>query len=365
MTLHTAVSSTAIRAHVRHGRLLAADELWTLLHCKSSAEITEFLKGTEAYAVPLQFLDSSTAHRGNLEKQLRSSLLKEAEFFVSGLEGARRKFFADWLGWFETEQLKRIFRFVRSRHIDEQTLRYKLTPLPCSELDYDALAGCKSYSGLLAALEKSRYADAVRQPLQRLEAGETDSVLELETALDHFTEVSVFNDLSALDKTESKYLTPLFGSRIDLLNLYILHRCLLYYDLPPDEIQAALIPAHYKVTPADLSFMASSPPETYRKYLRERFPYYSAVFAETREQSERELRLEMRIRRFNNASAAKIFRKGVPGFHTTVCYFTLKLHEIEDLIRITESVDSGLSPQLAAEHLIKPVADGGDFVWQL
>ena len=351
----------AIRAHVRYSRMLSADDCWTMLNLKSTAEITEFLKGTSAYEKPLETTISATAHRNDLEKALRSALLEEAGIFMSKLNaGARRKFFMDWMSWFETEHLKNIFRWMKTGHIDKS----ELIKIPGSDIVYEDLLKCTSYSELLDALRPTKYYRPLKDEFRKLTGHEADSLFGLETALDHFVEAQVMYDLADLNEEERALLTPLFGSRIDLTNLYTLHRCKWYYNMLTEEILSMLIPASWKVKPKDIKIMANAPSRDERYvYFKEHFPVYGQLFDMTRHKPDRELQLETLIRRYNYFEAQKLFKKGPPGFHTCVSYFMLKLHEIEDIVRIVEDVRYKHDPHVAAKYLIRPI-EGRGFGWQ-
>jgi len=360
------VIAMGVRSHVLYSHLLSADECWTLLNLKSTAEITEFLKGTDGYKDHLALLISATAHRIDLENAVRSAVLSEAEVFLTYLSaGPRRKFFADWLCWFESEHLKNIFRWIRSRRVDRDTMRSRLFHVPGSTLPYEKLLNSNNYSDLLEALRNTKYYAPLRDVVKHLIKGEDTSLFSTELAIDNFVETELYNDLKNLQEDERATLTPIFGTRIDLLNLCNFHRCMWYYNMILEETLTRMLPVKYKVQTQDLRDMAKGTTwEDRFTRLASKFPVYAKIFTDALQQPDAELILETSIRQFNYVQSIRAFKKGTPGFHTAISYFLLKLHEVEDIIRIIEDVRYGVEPHVAARYLIRPIISGGETSWQ-
>lgn len=361
---HGSATAIGVKGHVLYSKLLKPDEYWALLNLNSTSEIAAFLKQTEGYKDQLELLLPTKVHRIDLENSVRSSILSEAESFLFYLQGPWRRFFIDWLAWFEAEQLKSIFRWMHSKRLDRDIMRQRLFRIPGSVLPYETLLNCRDYKEMLEALVDTKYAAVLREPVRRLLNGE-NSLFSLELAIDHMVETTLWEDIQKLPADERTVLEPLFGSRIDLLNLYNFHRCMLYYNMTIEETISRMLPVKHKVKTYHLRAMAKGANWEERiAIMEELFPAYGKIFREALENDDKELALEMAIKRFNYLKALSILRNGVPGFHTAIAYFVLKDHEVTDIIRMVEDVRYDYDRRTAVQYLIRPIINGGESAWQ-
>jgi V/A-type H+-transporting ATPase subunit C len=353
-----------VKSHVLFSQLLNANEYWALLNLKSTGEIADFLKQMEGYKEHLETLPPLKVHRIDIENAVRSSILSDAEVFLSYLSGPRQQFFIDWFSRYESESLKSIFRWIRSKRLDRDEMRNRLFSIPGSKISYEALLKCRNYEEALEALRGTKYYNIVCEPVKRLLEGE-ESLFSLELAIDNLAETELYNDLKNLPAQDQKLLEPLFGSQIDLLNLYHFHRCNWYYHMTLEETLSRMLPVKYKVKTHHLREMAKGATwEEKLDRLEASFPVYANIFREALKKQDKELSLEMSIRRYNYLKALSIFHRGAPGFHTAMSYFVLKSHEVDDVIRIIEDVRYDYERRTAAAYLVKPIISGGEQIWQ-
>ena len=319
-------TAIGVKSHVLFSKLLTSDEYWALLNLNSISEIADFLKQTEGYKEHMETLPPAKVHRVDLENAVRSSILSEATSFLYYLSGPRRHLFTNWLGWYEAEHLKSIFRWIRTKRLDRDEMRKRLFIVPGSKLSYGLLLNSRDYNEVLEALKDTPYYKVLTEPVKRLINGD-ESLFSLELAIDNLVETSLYNDLKNLPKDEQKLLEPLFGTRIDLLNLYHFHRCVWYYHMTLEETLSRMLPVKYKVKTHHLRDMSKRTTWEERiNRLEDSFPVYAGIFRSALEQEDRELALEMSIKRYNYLKALAIFQKGPPGFHTAISYFVLKSH---------------------------------------
>lgn len=362
-TSGTAIT-VGVKSHVLYSRLLTAEDYWYLLSFKTTTEIAEFLKAQEGYRLRLSTLPRTKVNRINLENAVRSEIFEEASSFFKYLSGIRREVFVDWLGWYEAEQLKNIFRWIRSRRLERSEIRARTFDIPGSNLPYDNLLNCRNYEEALDLLNNTKYYNVLKEPVKRLHKGET-SLFALETAIDYLNESELDKDLHLLPKAEKKFLLPMFKSRIDLYNLYYLHRCIRYYNMTTEEALSRMPPIKYTVKMEHLREIAKAGEWDARLDVMEKyFPAYAKLFRDAWEKENKELALEASIKRDNYNQALDIFKKETPGYYTALCYFILKSHEIDDIIRMIEDVRYGYNVKFAASYLIRPIISGGERAWQ-
>lgn len=357
-------AALGVKAHVLYSRLLRADEYWALLGLKSTAEIAAFLKQTESYKKRLESLVPVNVHRTDLENAVRSAFLTEAESFLFYLRGFWRDFFTDWLSRHEAEQLKSIFRWIRSKRLTRDEMKNRLYCVPGSTLPYEALLNCRDYEGALEALAPTPYFGILREPVRRLANGEK-SLFALESAIDNFVETRLCADIEKLPAFERSKLEPLFGERLDLLNLYYLHRCLCYYNMSAEEAISRVLSVKYKVETKHLLALAECGGIEERAALTEKlFPHYGKIFSAALRKGDAELALDMSIERHVYLKALTLMKTGVPSFYTAVAYFMLRTYEAADVIRIAECVRYGSDRGEAVKYLIRPILNGGERTWQ-
>lgn len=355
----------AVRSKVRHSEMLTESDCWTMLKLKSTAEITEFLKGTKAYGQSLDFLVPSTTHRGLLESALNAAILDEASILMSNLNtGPRRHFFADLMLRFEADHLKNLLRRIHNNDLQRDIMYTYLAHIPSSDLPYDRLDTCHDYASLLNALKGTRYEVPLRKPVMKLISGETTSLFETETVIDQLTESSIYYDLQTLEKTERDILTPFVGTRIDSYNIYNIHRCRWYYNMTTDEIMSMLLPVFYRAKKKDLRALAEAKDRAERmEILSTRFPEYAKLYDSTYKLDDAELMLEVYMLRKAYMSAKKLYSAQPVGFYTAIGYFMIKRYEVRDITKIVELVRYHVDPQVAAKYLVMPVLNGGADSW--
>lgn len=364
-SLHGENAAMGVKARVHYSRLLKAHEYEALLACTSVGEITDILQQTEAYESPLRGIPPSQVHRVDLETAVRQSILREAEVFMHYLNGAREKFFVDWLSWYEAENLKSIFRWILSGRLDRHEMDKRLFNIPGSAISYERLLDCQTYGDVLYALRGTKYYESIKAPVRRLEQGEK-SLFALELAIDNLCEQNLFNDFEELPSSEAKLLMTYYGARVDLLNLYNFHRCMRYYNLSLEETLSRMLPVKRFIQVKHLREMSRAGTDwrDRLKPIEDIFPKYTKVFMDSLGEDDNELMLEMSIKRFLHDRAVKIFSSGRPGFHTVMGYFSIKSYEIDDIIRIIEDVRYGYEARIAKRYMIRPLIGGGEPKWQ-
>jgi V/A-type H+-transporting ATPase subunit C len=296
---------------------------------------------------------------------VKSSLISQAENFLTHFSDTRKKFFRVWFAWYEAENMKSIFRYIRAGRTERDDLRRRLYPIGISKVSFESMILAKDFSEVADVLRGSRFYKVLAEPLHRLATGKDISIFPLEMALDTFVELTLFKAMNKLAPVERKSLLPIFGTRIDLYNLYILYRAMVFYDMTPEETLNRLLPVRYKISFSVLREAVRF--ETFDMavdMLKARFPAYAQLITEASGNDEPQLALERNIKRYIYMQAHKVFDSGSPGFHTAVSYFILREFEISDITRVIEGVRYGYDRRKAAMCLVTPVVSGGESEWQ-
>ncbi len=356
--------SVGVKAHVLYSRLLSADDYWSLLGSDTVGEIADKLRSREGYRESLSKLPQEV-HRYDLEAAIKTSLLEQAKTFLIHFSNPRDGFFRAWVAWYEAENLKSIFRHVAAGRVDRDELRRRLYAIPGTKVAYDNVLSARDFAEMSDALRGTPYYKVIVDPMKRLVTGEEKTLFPLEMAVDSFVELLLYRWMRKLEPYERKMLLPIFGSRIDLMNIYILYRALVFYNMTPEETLNRLLPVRHKIS---LKFLREAVRiESYdamAEMLKANFPEYAEVLIGTLKQDEPQLALERNIKRYIYTQAMRVFGRGSPGFHTAMSYFVIKEYEIEDLVHIIEDVRYGYDRRHAAVYLIKQILTGGETEWQ-
>ena len=356
--------AVGVKAHVLYSRLLPDDDYWDLLSSDTVPEIKEKLMST-AYGEFFETIPAET-HRHDLESAIHNTLISQAEGFLVHMSSPRDKFFKTLMYQYEADGLKSVFRHMTSGRGDREKLRRRLNAPKHSMISYDNILSARDFSEVSDVLRNTPYYRSLAEPLKRLHSGEQRGLFPLEMALDMFVELSLNKALKKLETDERNRLLPIFGVRVDLYNLYILYRALVYYNLTPEEMLNRLLPARYRVTMPILRELArADSPTRLTEMLKGRFPAYAEIISSALGDENPELALESKIKRYIYNQAKRVFDNAPPGFHTAVGYYILKQFEITDLTRIIEYVRYAHDRRSAAVYLTKPIAAaGGEREWQ-
>jgi V/A-type H+-transporting ATPase subunit C len=356
--------AVGVKAHVLYSRLLLDDDYWDLLSSDTVPEIKEKLMST-AYGEFFETIPAET-HRHDLESAIHDTLISQGESFLFHMSSPRDKFFKTLIYQYEADGLKSVFRHMASGRGDREKLRKRLNVSKHSMVSYDNILSARDFSEVSDVLRNTPYYRSMADPLKRLHSGEERSLFPLEMALDMFVESSRNKALKKLEPDERNRLLPIFGTRADLYNLYILYRAFVYYNLTPEETLNRLLPARYRVTMPILRELARAETGSrLTEMLKGRFPAYAELISSALDDENPELALESKIKRYVYAQAKHVFDNGPPGFHTAVGYYILKQFEITDLTRIIEYVRYAHDRRSAAAYLTKPIAAaGGEREWQ-
>lgn len=355
--------SIGVKARVLYSRLLSEGDYLAILDSETVSQALEKLKST-AYGELLVSL-TSESHRHEIEAAVKATLISHAESFMVHLGNPRNKLFKAWFSLYEAENLKSIFRNIMSGRTSKDDLRRRLYPITATKISFEKVLLAKSFSDVAEILRDTHFYGVLAEPLRSLASGEERSLFPLEMALDAFVESAIFKALHEFEPAERAVLMPIFGTRVDLHNLYTLYRAMLFYDLTPEETLNRLLPVRYRISVAALrEAVRFKTFDVLRAFIKERFPVYSPLLEEVRGDEEAQLLIERNFKRYIYMQAHKIFVTGSPDFHTAIAYFILRNSEIADITRVIESVRYGYDRRKAAAYLVTPVVSGGESEWR-
>lgn len=223
---------------------------------ESVAEAVRYLKRFPPYGEIFQGVDEEDLHRGLIEQRLNLSQYRDFAKLYKFADIKQRHFLDLYFMHYEIFILKTCLRNAAGRREERQDLSlFEDFFKRHSSLDLIALSQSKSMEEFISSLKGSPYYGSLNAMLQKGKV----TLPACETALDMLYFRAMWKIKNKyLPKKEQKIMTQCFGARMDMLNLQWLCRAKKYYDLPPGEIYACLIPIQLHLTRKEISFMAEA-----------------------------------------------------------------------------------------------------------
>ncbi len=236
-------SSNAILAKARamYGKCLSEKDYRQLLDCKTVSEIAAYLKAQTNYGFALTGLDENDVHRGQLEPILRQNIYYDV-FALSRYASDKSMVFAEFIiSNMEIQQIIRCLTLINIGKPDEYIYSVPLSLDKFTKISLEKLANARSYDDILAVLKGSKYYSVLQKFKPR--EGERINISELELELNSQNYAKIIESVSgSRNKKDSRELSDLFNSILDVKNMATIIRLKKYYKLPAEKIKPMLIP---------------------------------------------------------------------------------------------------------------------------
>jgi len=349
------------RSHVLYARLLKDEEMWRILMCDDVHEIVDQLARIPGYSDAVKFIRSEEISRVQLETRLKLIPLQQTQIFLKLMRGKYRYFLLSWIGRYEAATLKRILRYILTKHGNRENIRKWLLSLGDTTIPFELLISSRDFTDAFEALKGTIYEKPLKEPLKRLASGE-ENLFYAETAIDIMTVMNLFKAAKALPGLNRYRVLKIIGLYIDLLNVMWIYRGIRYYDMTPEQRLARLLPCHYKFSRSVLRSLARAVDiNEFWDLLRS--TVYGSLFEDSALESE--IIFERDCRRAVRKAAHQVFRAGKPDFSSVIAYLTLLEYEINDLCTIIEDVRYDYDRRQAALYLVRPLIPEGEIRWPL
>lgn len=246
--------TTKVRAMESH--LITDSQFREMSGLETVLEAVEYLRRLPTYRGLFQDLEDEELHRGAIEQRLILSLYQDFAKLYRFSNLSQRKFLDLYFMHFEIGILKKCFRNSMGQNklsIDLSVFRDFFAKH--SKLDLIKLSSSSDLHEFIANLEGSPYYDI----LSHLDDQETPTLFDYEVHLDLLYFRTIWKVMGKyLSNAEKELLTRCFGSKLDLLNIQWIYRSKKYYNLPPADIYALLIPVNYHLKKEQITKMAET-----------------------------------------------------------------------------------------------------------
>jgi len=184
----------------------------------------------------------------SLEARLVAILLDEARILLRPLAGDARRFLLYLIGRFEVSNVKSLIRAKMAGESATATAGRLLDLGDFTHLDAESLMHAEDVTELLRRLERSRYAEIVRNA--RLAFEESHDPFILDATLDRAYYDGLVRRGRAIEAEAGPAFARLMADLIDRINLVWLLRYRFNYGLPPAQVYYLLPGPGYRLTPS-------------------------------------------------------------------------------------------------------------------
>ena len=334
-----AYSALATKVKAMKSHLISENQYRELAAADSVTNSVEYLKRQPSYADILSSTEAGELHRGALEELLLQSKYADFSKLYRFSNLSQRKFLDLYFMHYEIAILKRCIRSIMGhRSLDLNLDQFQDFFEKHSRLDLIRLTASKSLEEFTGSLAGSPYSEV----LAHLTSQDNLTMFDYEMNLDLIYLKNMWKVTRKSTKgSERDSLQRCFGSRLDLLNIQWIYRCIKFYHMSPDDICALLIPISYRLKPDQVRKLAEcSTLDEFWNCLANTH-YGNLSFLEIGEQPNPEALSEAILNQAHQITA----QKDPYSIASINSYLYFKELEINRIINIIESIRYGLNSQ--------------------
>lgn len=314
---------------------------------ESVSDAVGYLNRIPSYAAIFGSFEEEHLHRGMIEQRLTLSLYDDFAKLYRFSSISQRKFLDLYFMHYEIAILKKCLRNA----LDHQNFDFDLSAFQDffdkhSKLDIIKLSSCGSLQELITELEGSPYSEL----LSHLSDKGEPTLFDYEMNLDLMYFKAVWKLKSKmLTRNETKILSQCFGSKLDMLNIQWIYRSKKYYNIPPADIYALLIPVYYRLKTGDITRMAEAGSlEEFYSALQDTF-YGSLELTDLNEKPDLEELYEKVLNRIHRITS----QRDPYSMAVLNSYLYYKELEIHKIITVIESIRYGIRADVICSYVIK------------
>ena len=254
---------TKIRAMEKH--LISDDEFREIVSLPSVPAIEAYLMKNPRYAEEFRGFPAEEIHRGVLESILGCTVFRDYVKIFHFCSTEQRKFLRKYVRRYEIRLLKKCLSFVCQGNTPKDSMfaygdffdRY-------TSLDTKSLSACTSIADLLHAIRDTEYAPV----LGRISETPDPQLFDYATALDMYHFRTGWKDLAKIVPKDSlEAVTAGYGTKMDMLNLWYIHRARVWYQLSEAETYRIILPVHYRLRKEEIAALIAA--DTEEKFAQE------------------------------------------------------------------------------------------------
>ncbi|MDR0469969.1 MAG: V-type ATPase subunit [Peptococcaceae bacterium] len=335
---------SAAKVRTLYGQCLTAEDFRRMASMKSIPEVTAFLESHPAWHHELAGLDPAGTHRRQLEDILRRGMLNEHLRIYNFMSSSGAELYEEPILRIEQEEILSCYSSIRAGKAGAYTPKLPDALRKQSKIDFSALSACSSWASLLSAVSKTDFYPM----LSRLRIPESGLpwYASVEWAMQTYVFTRLFNTAKKLAGGDAgRTMEAYAGTQVDLINISRVMRIKNYFPEAYHEYIDLLLPFSGKVSTAFLRDLYNAPDEAAAYRILLRSPY-KKIFAKTKYRYTEEYYFH-----YLYDFSKRMLRTPVPSAFTVIAYLNLKEIEVQNIIKVTECVRYGKTPESAGVYL--------------
>lgn len=313
------------------------------MDCVSSA--VEYLKRLPAYHDIFAGADTGNLHRAAIEEFLLQAEYHDFSKLYRFSNLSQRKFLDMYFMRYEITVLKRCLRSIMGKQpLDIRLLRFQEFFERHSQLNLMKLTSSRTLSEFAENLTDTPYGLV----FHKLSRQEHMTLFDCEMSLDflYFRTMWKIKD-KWTNKNEQTVLTECFGSRLDMLNLQWIYRCIRYYSMSEEEISSLLIPISYRLKPEQAKALSGTASAEEFFSVLETTYYGNLKLADLRQQPSPEKLSRQVLERIHQLTVLR----DPYSIASVNSYLYFKELEIHQIITVIESIRYKFNPNQIISRL--------------
>lgn len=331
-------SGLTTKVKAMKSRLLKENQYRELAGFHSVPLAVDYLNSLPSYRPFLSWAGEKVLHRGKIEELLIQSKYHDFSKLYRFSSLSQRRFLDLYFMHYEIEKLKRCLRGVIGNHpLDLDLSLFQDFFNRHSGLDLLSLSSSRDLAQFTEKLAGSRYYEMMARLTRQGQA----ALFDYEMNLDMLYFKTMWKEAEKqLKKDEREAITECFGSRLDMLNIQWIYRCIHYYHMTAQEIMSLLIPIRKHLGPEQLHSLACCGSD------EEFFSVLNATYYGSQDPGKKEEwpNPEKLTKQVLNRIHKLTEQRDPYSIATVNSYLYFKELEIERIIHIIESIRYGLEP---------------------
>jgi V/A-type H+-transporting ATPase subunit C len=341
----TRYGAPAAKARALYGKCLAAEDFRTLAAMKSVPDVTAYLKSHPGWRDSLAGLDPSEVHRNQLEDALRQGMLNEHFRIYNFMAASGVEIYQQPIWRAEQDEILSCFSYISTDRAGGYAPKLSSIYWKYSKVDFFALTGCRDWGSLLSAVSKSDFYPTLSS-LRIPESGSPD-VASVEWVMQSY----VFSRMFSIARRRASgkvrgELESLAGAQVDLINISRVMRIRRFFREAWQDYVHLLLPFYGKVSASLFRELYAAPDEAAASQMLLRTPYRK-LFEKTGFRYIEEYYYE-----YLYEFSQRMFRAHIPSAFSVIAYLNLKEIEVQNIIKTTECIRYGKTPESAGVFLV-------------
>ncbi len=341
MSLSSNASNVLLaKCRAKYGKHLTAQDVISLINCRSLNELVACLKSNGYYADTLSNVDEGSVYRRRIEFLIEQGFYRELSTLCRYELQVGEWFSSYTLMKGEIRMIISFLRQLAAGHTDDLIFSLPDLFIQRSDIDFTAMFECRSYADFVQVMDKSRFGKILRAftPLP----GKSVDYAMLEHALIEEFYRTIFAIIEKhYSGTAKDELLDLLGTQLDLNTFAHIYRLKKYYGAEPALIRTMITSNITHISQSTLDTLVTAPDAEAALAVFSQRTVYRRKLDIARV---KECGIEAAVNKIVYEKSLRLLRTSVNPTTVLLAYITLAETETKDITTIVESVFYKLPP---------------------